>query len=84
MLTQRDIQVTVCSSAGSMWKKNNGLYNLASQFCVNFIIYRVFEDENKNILEMMASIIARKRVHMNMCLSMNGYRERESCLNVQN
>jgi len=43
----------------------------------------VFEEENSKFWEVMASIIARKRFDMNMCLTRNGYRDRESCLNGQ-
>ena len=44
-------------------------------YCVNFIIYRVFEKEISKFWEVMSSVIARKRVHMDKCLSVNGYRE---------
>ena len=46
-------------------------------YCVNFTIYRVFQEEISKLWEVMSSVIARKRVHINMCLSLNGYRERE-------
>ena len=45
-------------------------------YCVNCIIYRVFEEKNSKFWELMASVIARIRVHMNMCRSLDGYRNR--------
>jgi len=47
-------------------------------YCVNFNIYRVLKEENSKFWKVMASIIARKRVHMNMCLTLNSYRETEA------
>ena len=43
--------------------------------CVNFLIYRVFEEEISKFWELMSSVIARKRVHMDKCLIRNGYRQ---------
>jgi hypothetical protein len=49
---------------------------LSSFDVVHGDIYRVILEERSIIWEVIVSVIVRKKVHMNVCLILNGYRNR--------
>jgi hypothetical protein len=42
--------------------------------------YRVIQEVRSIFGETVASVIVRKKVHVNMCLILNGYRDRAVCI----